>query len=273
MKLTDGPGSRWRLLPFLFIHYAFLFLHTLLTFLFPNHTNALYILTCTTSVYFKSSRQVSKYKCIRLNNSNRNGHEIHIVSLNVRGLGDNTKRRQVLHWFENKNSKIVLLQETHSTTHTERLWKNEWNGDMYFSHGTGAPKGVVISFKQNVHKTIHKCITDKEGRYVVLDIEVDDIRCTLVNLYAPNEDEPEFFIELVQTIEALPNDHRIDFNLVLDLDMDKYGGRKTTNINFQTLIKNWMAETDLEDIWQMQHPDDKIYTWHRTRPSNIFCRV
>ena len=95
----------------------------------------------------------------------------------------------------------------------------------------GASKGVVNLFKQNVHKTIHKCITDKEGRYVVLDIELDDIRCTLVNLYAPNEDEPEFFIELVQTIEALPNDHRIvggDFNLVLDLDIDKYEGRKTT---------------------------------------------
>ena len=122
-------------------------------------------------------------------------NEIHIVSLNVRGLGDNTKCRQVLHWFENKNSKIVLLQETHSTTHTERLWKNEWDGDMFFSHGTGASKGVAFLFKQNVHKTIHKCITDKEGRYVVLDIELDDIRCTLVNLYAPNEDEPEFFIE------------------------------------------------------------------------------
>ena len=114
---------------------------------------------------------------------------------------------------------------------------------MHFSHGTGASKGVAILFKQNVHKTIHNCITDKEGIYVVLDIELDDIRCTLVNLYSPNEDEPEFFIELVQTIDALPNDHRIvggDFNFVLDLDMDKYGGRKTTKINSQTLIKNWM---------------------------------
>ena len=80
---------------------------------------------------------------------------------------------------------------------------------MHFSHGTGASKGVAILFKQNVHKTIHNCITDKEGIYVVLDIELDDIRCTLVNLYSPNEDEPEFFIELVQTIDALPNDHRI----------------------------------------------------------------
>ena len=111
-------------------------------------------------------------------------NEIHIVSLNVRGLGDNTKRRQVLHWFENKKSKIVLLQ--------------------------------------------------------------------------------------------VPNNRRIvggDFNSVLDLDIDKYGGRKKTNINSQTPIKNWLEETDLEDIWRMQHPDDKIYTWHRNRPSNIFCRL
>ena len=55
--------------------------------------------------------------------------------------------------------------------------------------------------------------------------------------------------------------------------MDQHGGRKTTNINSQTHIKNWMQKTDLEDIWRMQHPDDNIYTWHRNRPSNIFCRL
>ena len=49
--------------------------------------------------------------------------------------------------------------------------------------------------------------------------------------------------------------------------------QRLQRLSLETLIKNWMEETDLEDIWRMQHPDDKIYTWHRNRPSNIFCRL
>ena len=72
-------------------------------------------------------------------------NEIHIVSSNFRGLGDNTERRQV-HWLKNKICKIVFLQETPSTPHSENALK-KWNGDIYFSHGTWASKDVVILLK------------------------------------------------------------------------------------------------------------------------------
>ena len=34
-----------------------------------------------------------------------------------------------------------------------------------------------------------------------------------------------------------------------------------------------MEETELVDIWRFQHPEDKLFTWHRKNPSNIFCRL
>ena len=37
--------------------------------------------------------------------------------------------------------------------------------------------------------------------------------------------------------------------------------------------RNWMEETELTDIWRSQHPDAAIFTWHRKRPSPIFCRL
>ena len=46
----------------------------------------------------------------------------------------------------------------------------------------------------------------------------------------------------------MPNDHRIiggDFNCVLDLDIDKAGGRYTSHKKSVSLIKAWMEETDL----------------------------
>ena len=55
---------------------------------------------------------------------------------------------------------------------------------------------------------------------------IDGTRLTLANIYAPNVDDPEFFKEVRNKIEGLPNDNRIiggDINLVLNLDLDKLG--------------------------------------------------
>ena len=34
-----------------------------------------------------------------------------------------------------------------------------------------------------------------------------------------------------------------------------------------------MEETELTDIWRSHHPDAATFTWHRKRPSPIFCRL
>ena len=34
-----------------------------------------------------------------------------------------------------------------------------------------------------------------------------------------------------------------------------------------------MEETDLVDIWRLQHPDSHVYTWYRKKTSPIFCRL
>ena len=50
---------------------------------------------------------------------------------------------------------------------------------------------------------------------------------TLCNVYGPNEENADFFIDLIHNIESLPNDNRIvggDFNLVLDLTVAKGEG-------------------------------------------------
>ena len=39
--------------------------------------------------------------------------ETQIISLNVRGLGNTEKRKQVFEWFKSNNYDILLLQEVH----------------------------------------------------------------------------------------------------------------------------------------------------------------
>ena len=62
---------------------------------------------------------------------------VHLFSLNVRCLKDNSKRKQVFTWLHNINCGIYLLQETHSTLGMEPNWKDDWgNENIYFAHGS-----------------------------------------------------------------------------------------------------------------------------------------
>ena len=54
------------------------------------------------------------------------------LSLNVRGLNDNKKRRKIFSWCKKQNTDIVFLQETYSTAEVENIWTNEWATKLFF---------------------------------------------------------------------------------------------------------------------------------------------
>ena len=199
-----------------------------------------------------------------------------IQSHNARGLGGKSKRLKTIQWYYAKKIDIALTQETHSCALKEKTWKDEWDGEIYFSHGESNARGACIFIRSHVQHEIHKQIPDPNGRYVILDITIDGIRLTLASIYAPNNDSPEFFKEVRNKIEGLLNDNRLiggDTNLVLNLLLDKKGGDTTTHTKSQKVVKDWMESTDLTDVWRIHHPNDKKYTWSRVRPTKIFCRL
>ena len=63
-----------------------------------------------------------------------------------------------------------------------------------------------------------------------------------------------------------------DFNLVLDIDIDKKGGLAKTHTKAVQVIKDHMAELDLVDVWRLLNPDGRRYTWRRQKPE-IQCRL
>ena len=59
-----------------------------------------------------------------------------IISLNVRGLREQSKRRCIFSYLKDQKSKFYFLQETYSEVNDETIWKNEWGGKIFFSYGT-----------------------------------------------------------------------------------------------------------------------------------------
>ena len=87
-----------------------------------------------------------------------------IVSFNVNGLRNNLKRKTIFHFLKMKKFDFILLQETHSNQTDEKLWKCEWGGDIFYSHGTNHCNGVAILVKNllNTNKQLHMLIKQAE---------------------------------------------------------------------------------------------------------------
>ena len=198
------------------------------------------------------------------------------MSINVRGLADDTKRREVFYWLRKQDFDIYMLQETHSSISKKGIWRSQWGGEVLFSHGESNSRGVCILFSNKCKYTVHKVITDAIGRYILVDLTLANKRVSLCNVYGPNNDCPDIYIELFEHVESLSNDHRIiagDFNLVLDLDLDKYGGRKVTHQRAADVVKTYMEDTDLIDVWRHNNPDKRMYTWCRKNPEYLASRL
>ena len=88
-----------------------------------------------------------------------------------------------------KEGEIVCLQETHSTPEDEKQWKEECEGEVFFSHGASNARGVMIYFAKNIEVELIKSTIDNEGRYIVLDCKIQGTRFLLYSIYAPNNKE------------------------------------------------------------------------------------
>ena len=94
---------------------------------------------------------------------------------------------------------------------------------------------------------------DPNGRFVICDIETNSKLLTLANVYAPNEDDPDFFQAVFSHLSSFHCEEIIiggDFNLVLDLIKDKKAGLPRTHKNALKVVQDFCESLDLSDIWE-----------------------
>ena len=135
---------------------------------------------------------------------------------------------------------------------------------------------MAILFKNNFDFVLNKDYADPDGRFIILYIKTADLCFTLVNLYAPNKDDPHFFQNIKNRILEFDCDNIIlggDFNLIKNAKLDKEGGiLGTSHPKALTEVEKIQINLDLGDIWRDQNPLDKRFTWRRRNPS-ISCRL
>ena len=119
--------------------------------------------------------------------------DLKVCSLNVRGLGEQLKRREIFNWLRAKKYSIYLLQETHSSEKTNSVWSSERGLKSLFTSYSTSSGGVAILFNSNFTFQLQRSFLDNTGRFIICDIKTNEKLITLATIYTPNEDDPGFF--------------------------------------------------------------------------------
>ena len=200
---------------------------------------------------------------------------IRISSLNVRGLQDEKKRKELYNILYKENPTIVCLQETHSTAETEIGWAMQWGGEIDFAHGSSNSQGVCIMYNKNIKELhVNKELTykDTDGRVIMSKITIQEKCFLILNVYAPNIDDAEFFINIFKKITEANVEEIIicgDFNLVLQPHLDRKEHSNRYKPNAFKVLEQAMEELDLFDLWRCKNPDKVFYTWTRVKNKRI----
>ena len=75
-------------------------------------------------------------------------NKITFISNNVKGIQNSGKRIKLFEYLKScvTVNGFIFLQETHSCINDEIKWRDEFNGELFFSHGKANSYGVVIGF-------------------------------------------------------------------------------------------------------------------------------
>ena len=189
---------------------------------------------------------------------------VNIISINANGLADTLKRRAIFDYYRCRCD-LLLLQETHSTEKMENVWRSEWGGKIFFSHGESNARGVAILAKRNFKGDFSQVKADKNGRIISANIFADNSMFSLINVYAPNADNPGFYIELINSNledRAAKKIFMGDFNLILDPDKDTNSTNKSVTKD-AVQLSQLMDEFLLCDVWRIRNPNAKRFSWYR----------
>ena len=194
-----------------------------------------------------------------------NTHSLAVATFNVNGIGNQKKRARVFEWLKQKSESIILLQETHSTPEVEREWKTDWGGEIIFSHGQSNSTGVAILLgPQFTIENFNQIKTDANGRFVAIDLTVNNITYCLANYYGPNTDKQETLEECIKLLINKPPHTKYiiggDWNAVLCNELDKGGNKLHKNKKNGAVIKAMMEELDMIDIFRIKNPGTRKYS-------------
>ena len=195
--------------------------------------------------------------------------KLSVISCNCQGLGDFKKRKDVFCYLREKKQDIYFLQDTHFEKKMEKQLRTEWGYESFFASYNSQSRGVAILLNNTFDFKVSFVETDPDGNYIILKLNTIERNITLVNIYGPNRDNPDFYSKINKKIEEQNLTNIIwagDWNLVINPNLDYHNYKHNNNPRAQEKVIEVMNERELVDVWREMNPEIMQYTWRRLRP-------
>ena len=127
----------------------------------------------------------------------------------------------------------------------------------------GLSLGHKVLQNNNSVQYVKRIKSDNNGNFMMLDMVIDDKEITLVNIYGPNYDNPQFYKNLKQKIEEFQNDQVIicgDWNLIINAETDSYIYVHINNPRAKQSVLHLLEQENFVDPWHLMHDNEQKYT-------------
>ena len=184
-----------------------------------------------------------------------------VVTLNVRGAKCEAKRRAIFDKYR-EITDLLILQETHSTPDEELIWRNQWGGEIIYSHGESNSHGVCVCYKKELKDCISNVYSSEDGKLIIFNLKEEDHTISVAALYAPNKDSPAFF-ENIRLLMKERSEKKLiigDFNLTMDVELDRLN-TYNNNTKARDVVEDMAEEYCMKDVWRIQNGEKKEYSW------------
>ncbi|KAJ8035960.1 LINE-1 retrotransposable element ORF2 protein [Holothuria leucospilota] len=145
----------------------------------------------------------------------------------------------------------------------------EWGYELHFSGDRTNARGAAILLNNNFAFKIKRVEYNADGNYVAISVEIENHDFTILSIYGPNRDTPNFYHHISELLGELNDTFVIlggDWNCVLDPSLDCDGYLHDNNPMARNAILNMLNDYDLSDPYRVIHPNRKVYTWRKLNP-------
>ena len=184
--------------------------------------------------------------------------------MNVRGLANPFKRKDVFNWLRQKKYSIYCLQDIHIDEKNKENFEKDWGSRLFFSSKSSKSRGVAVLFSDESTYEVKNIEKDDNGNMIMLDLETNSLNFTLCVVYGPNKDNPDFYESIKRRIKQRDNTPVVicgDWNLVLNQAKDTHGYIHVNNPKSKAYVQHMMEELELIDTWRSENENIKKYTW------------
>ena len=162
-----------------------------------------------------------------------------------------------------------MLKDTHYRKSIENQICTEWGFECYFASHNSQSRGVAILMNNTFQFSVIKTIKDPNGNFLIIVLNTMNTEITIVNVYGPNRDDPDFYTKLEKQLKNLGSSNIViagDWNLVLNPTIDYDNYKHINNPKAKEKVSDMSVELELVDVWREVNPDIQRYTWRRNKP-------